>query len=137
MMMLTAEKLRFYQKVFDDAPVAYAIMELQLGEHQKPQDIIFRYVNQAFASMYKFTVAEFLGKTYNRVMHKETSWLQTFAVTATTGKATHFSLLLQEHNLYVHVDCYQLEPGLCGCLVTDISAEGNMSQQLLMEAGKF
>lgn len=136
-MMLTAEKLRFYQKVFDDAPVAYAIMELQLGEHQKPQDIIFRYVNQAFASMYKFTVAEFLGKTYNRVMHKETSWLQTFAVTATTGKATHFSLLLQEHNLYVHVDCYQLELGLCGCLVTDISSEGNMSQQLLMEQESF
>lgn len=135
--MMDANKLALYKKVFDAAPVAYAILELETDDRKKPKDVIFRYANQAFAGMRKFTVADLLNKSYGRLMHKETTWLPTFAVTATTGRTTHFSLSLPEHLLYLHVDCYQLELGICGCVVTDISVEGNMSQQLLMEHESF
>jgi|GEM_PF-1511474 len=155
--MLEEQSLAAYKAVFDKSPVAFAILELQTGAGDRPEDIIFRYVNAAFAALEGFNLEELTDKAYSRMLHRDSSWLQTFAVTATTGRATHFSLLHPRlnrglpqkifrqndyqpklyGNRYLHVDCFQLQPGICGCLLTDISIEGNMSQQLLLEHESF
>lgn len=155
--MLEPQIMAAYKVVFDKSPVAFAILELVTGSGEKPEDVIFRYVNAAFAAMEGFTLAELTDKAYSRLLHRDSSWLQTLAVTAKTGRSTHFSLLHSRvsrnltmdalrqgshppnlyGNRYLHVDCYQLSTGLCGCLITDISVEGNMSQQLLLEHESF
>lgn len=126
-----------YQVVFDRLPVPFMVAEITVDGAGEATDMTYRYLNEAFANLTGRTVTELLEQSHRHVFRQPWAWLQTAARPALTGLANSFTELDKRTGRYLHVDCFQISPGLCGCLVTDISADGDARQRLQVEHESF
>jgi len=126
-----------FKDIFDHFPNGFMIAEVLVDENGKAHDFIFRYANPKFADMAVRPLASILDRAYEEVAGKKWSWLRNFAAAAFDGTVSGFTHYVRETKSYIHAECYQVEKGNCGCVLTDVTAERVVRQQLQMEQDSF
>ena len=124
--------------IFDDTPIAFAVLEMITDQNGKTSDFYFRYLNQACADLFKLSVNECTDSSFNAIFKNTDSvWLEYFAQTAQTGKRNCVRGLCPAASKYMEVKCYQIKPGVCGCCFTDLSEEKRLLENLEIEHKSF
>ena len=127
---MDAQLIASYRKIFDYTPVAFAILQLIPAEDGKNEDFRILYMNEACAKLSGQNLTDVEGKNFfGQFPEAAHSWLEVLR-RATGGEKTVrrvYSNMLQR---YMHIECYPIEPGVCGSLQLDVTEEIRRRQEL-------
>ena len=135
--MAHMDVIKKFETVFEKFSIPFVIVEIVKDDEGKAADIIYRYANQAFSSLLDLSLEALLGQSHRQLFQDVWPWVETLAMTAFTGKHCSFSHFLKEKATYIHVECRQIAPGLCGCVVVNVTAEGTLQRKLELEQESF
>lgn len=118
----TEEEYREYYKLFDGLPIAFCDIEMIFDNEYKAVDWIFRYANNALATLEKFPLDEIRGKTFSSLFpDMDLKWLRTYERAALFGETIKIIDYSPEIDTYLDIICFPTFKGHCGCILFDIS----------------
>ncbi|MDD3253536.1 MAG: response regulator [Lachnospiraceae bacterium] len=124
-------KLNAIKEVYDESPCAFCVIKILMDETGQAYDFVFEYVNEALVQLGTHKKEELLGKSFHDTFENaDSKWLSFYNDTAIEGKLIRISEYSPEIDRYIQVQCYQLSYGYCGCLITDISEQTSLAQQI-------
>lgn len=112
-------KLSIHDKFsgLDNMPVAFCVMEV-IKDSDNNVEFIFRYCNQAMATLDGFKVSDLIGKSvYDIYEQGDKMRLAAYANVALTGRTYTLERINPTTGVSVNIFCYQPQPGFCACLV--------------------
>jgi len=119
---LPAESLRAYKECYDDSPLAFCIIEVLKDELGKVFDLAFVYLNKALADLEGKRIEDLWGKHFYQIFEDtDAKWLDFYGRVAYGGKSNNFTEYSPEIKKYLNIQCYQIQEGRCGCLLTDVT----------------
>lgn len=129
--MFDVKNMKEYHKLFDEAPIAFTIIEVLRGETGEAIDFIFRYANDACVQLEGLTREQMMDQRFFEVFpNADKKWLSIYGETAFTGKKNVVTELSPEIDKTLHIECYQLAEGFCACVLTDVTEEVRRRQAL-------
>lgn len=118
-----------YCKALDSLPVAATIMRIITNENNIPVDLILEYVNTPFAKLYGMEKSDMIGKHFEELFQEEPKrYLYAVWNTACNGVKNEVSFYDSQAGKHLLCRYYQVEYGLCGCLVTDNSVNHKLNE---------
>ncbi len=111
-----------YYAALDSLPIAVTIMRIIVNDDNIPEDIVMEYVNSRFAQLYDKNKEDILGHKFTEVFDGDKQrYLYMVWNTACNGIKNELSFY--DSNAKKHLFCryFQVEYGLCGCIVDDNS----------------
>ena len=136
--MFGADDIANYHKIFDQTPIAFSVAEVQRDENGEPCDFVLRYANDACALLAGKRREELIDNAFYDVFpDADNKWLMYAAEAAFRGRRNVFTENNTAIAKYLHVECYQLAEGFCGCVLTDLTEEIRIRQELQTEQESF
>lgn len=127
------ENLNLLKKfeIMDDFPLPFSINEVLFNKDNQPVDYIFRYTNKAMNHLLEHPKTLLIGKTFGRIFpDSHSKCLSFYTEAACHGKEQDFHCVSTPMGKTLHVRCYQVQQGLCGCIYRDVTAETEDSSAL-------
>lgn len=114
----------------DPMPVPVLIMELVYGSGGGV-DFLVRYLSREMAQLESVTIDEILNQSVLKLSNVGSpKWMAIFADVAIHGGTRVIEDVLEGSGKYMQLRCYQPQPGFCGCVLTDLTKENNLVQEL-------
>ena len=136
--MFGPEDIANYHKIFDQTPIAFAVIEVRQDDRGEPHSLLFRYLNDACAALAGRKREELTESSFYEVFpNADGKWLMYAAETACRGRRNIFTDNNRALGRYLRVEYYQLVEGFCGCVITDLTEEMKIRQQLQTEQESF
>lgn len=136
--MFGPEDIANYHKIFDQTPIAFAVIEVRQDDRGEPHSLVFRYLNDACAALAGRKREELTESSFYEVFpNADGKWLMYAAETACRGRRNIFTDNNRALGRYLRVEYYQLVEGFCGCVITDLTEEMKIRQQLQTEQESF
>ena len=115
---LTAEEYRKYYKICDALPFAFTDIEMVFNEEKKAVDWIFRYGNEALATLEKQPLDKMIGSSFSSLFsNMDTKWLQVYERATLYGETLEIMDYSPEIDTNLKIICFPTFPGHCGCIL--------------------
>ena len=113
----------------DPMPMPMLVMELVYGAGGV--DFRIRYLSREMARLESVTMEEALDQSVLKLSNVGSPrWMAIFADVAIHGGSRVIEDVLEGSGKYMQLRCYQPQPGFCGCVLTDLTKENNLVQEL-------
>lgn len=118
----TREEYFRYYRSFDNLPFAFADIEMVFNEERHAVDWIFRYGNQALATLEKLPLEQLIGSSFGSLFdNMDSKWLRNYERAALYGEKLEIMDYSPEINTYLKIICFPTFEGHCGCILFDVS----------------
>lgn len=117
----------------DAMPLPILTMELVYGPNGGV-DFLVRYCNEEMARLAEHSADDMLNQSvrqYNGVGNDK--WMAIFADVAINGSNRVIEDVLDGSKRFFQLSCYQPQPGYCTCILTDMTKQHNLVQQLFRQ----
>lgn len=121
------DKLQLQAQSFSDLPIPFCILEIKNIEGDIPK-VNINFYNSAFLELMNFSEVENskekINKFFSENLNEE---LSNFLLTVSFTKRTSIFIDYQQKLKRIFsIRGYQIEPGFCGCIVTDVTNKENI-----------
>ena len=123
--MNTALHTDFSVHMFDNSPIAFCIIRVELDEQGRANDWTFAYCNDALARLEGVPKEQLLGHRFFEIFPSgERKWLQAYYEAAYEGKPAEYEEISEMLGLYLHINAIPINKrGYCACILKSIQAE--------------
>lgn len=123
--MDTALRTDFSVNMFDNSPVAFCVIRVELDAQGQPVDWTFAYCNDALAKLEGVPKEQLLGQRFFHIFpNGERKWLQAYYEAAYENKAAEYEEISEMLGLYLHIHAIPInERGYCACILKSIASE--------------
>lgn len=136
--MLDSRDVSKFNKFYGDMPTGFAVIEVDRDAAGRPCSPVFRYINRALAVICGAAEAEILNKPLGSFSAEaEKQWLEHCGGTAFSEEKSVCALKSVNTGKHLHIECWHMSDGMCGCLVSDVSEEVGIREKLAMEHESF
>ena len=116
------EEYHKHYQCFDAIPIAFTDIEMILDEESQAVDWIFRYGNEALASIEGVPLDELIGNTFHSIFpNMDRKWLRSYEQAVLYGETLELIDYSPEIGKYLRIICFPTFKGHCGCFLFDIS----------------
>ena len=116
------EEYHKHYMCFDTIPIAFTDIEMIFDEESQAVDWIFRYGNEALASIEGVPLEELIGNTFRSIFpNMDRKWLRSYEQAVLYGETLELIDYSPEIDKYLRIICFPTFKGHCGCLLFDIS----------------
>lgn len=120
---MTDEKAALDFKFIEKMPIALCIIEVCQNEEGKTVDFKLRYYNEACKQFEGFESVETTSRPfYEAFPASDKKWLSIYEKTAFLGETQNIETYCPEIDKHLKLTIWQIEKGLCGCRIEDVSA---------------
>lgn len=113
----------------DGLPMPMLIMELV--HSSGGVDFLVRYISREMAQLECVTVEEGADQSVLQLKNVgNPKWMTIFADVAIHGGTRVIENALEDSGKYMQLRCYQPQPGFCACVLTDLTKETSLVQEL-------
>lgn len=127
-----------YRALLGHIPTAFIIIKMLLDDAGRPADFIFLFANNACCRLAGVGDEELDGRSFYSLFEQaDKKWLSIFGDTAFSGRPAVVTEESTEIGKFLHIESYQISSGICGCFITDISAEMALEKELAMERESY
>lgn len=131
---LEPKDLSAYKECFDNSPLAFCVIDVLKDSDGKVVDFAFVYLNKALADLEGKHMEDLWGKHFYQIFdNTDVKWLDFYGSVAYGGQSNTFDEFSPEINKCLHISCYQISNGRCGCLLTDITDKKEMEALLELQ----
>lgn len=117
---MTQSKNNNQYELLDKLPIAVTIMQIITNKDNTPVDLVHLYVNQAFSNLYNKKPSDFINKHFSEIYTEDPQkYLYIVWNTACNGVKKDLSFYAIDANKHLLCRYFQVEYGLCGCIVQD------------------
>ena len=119
----TPEEYRAHYRCFEDAPFAFADIEMVFSQERYALDWIFRYGNPALAKLEKIPLKKLIGSSFGSLFaNMDPKWLRAYEQAALYGKTLEIVSYSPEIDTNLKIICYPTFKGHCGCILFNLDA---------------
>ena len=119
----TPEEYRAHYRCFEDAPFAFADIEMVFSDERYAVDWIFRYGNPALARLEKIPLKKLIGSAFGSLFaNMDPKWLRAYEQAALYGKTLEIVSYSPEIDTNLKIICYPTFKGHCGCILFNLDA---------------
>ena len=127
---LTAEEYRKYYKICDALPFAFTDIEMVFNEEKKAVDWIFRYGNEALATLEKQPLDKMIGSSFSSLFsNMDTKWLHVYERATLYGETLEIMDYSPEIDTNLKIICFPTFPGHCGCILFNADKMKSISEE--------
>ena len=120
----TPEEYRAHYRCFEDAPFAFADIEMVFSDERYAVDWIFRYGNPALARLEKIPLKKLIGSSFGSLFaNMDSKWLRCYEQAALYGKTLEIVSYSPEIDTNLKIICYPTFKGHCGCILFNLDAK--------------
>lgn len=110
-----------HYKVFDNIPIAFTDIEMVFDTENTAIDWIFRYGNEALATLEKVPLEKLIGNTFGTIFpNMDAKWLRTYERVALFGETLNIVDYSPEIDTKLNIICFPTFKCHCGCILLDI-----------------
>ena len=138
------EAYHAHYRCLDDLPIAFADIEIVFDDERRATDWIFRYGNQALATLEHIPLGRLIGSTFSSLFpNMDDKWLRAYEQAALYGATLEVVDFSPEIDTWLRILCFPTFRGHCGCILTDVSqinylrASGDSPEALMRYFGKL
>ncbi|MEG1932567.1 MAG: PAS domain-containing protein, partial [Pygmaiobacter sp.] len=122
----------------DCSPFAFSVLRVQQDTTGAPSTFEFCYVNAAFAGLSGILPEEVIGRSFSaNSKAKISEWSGQFEKAAFGGESSELDFCDPETLQYHNVRCFQITPGYCACIVSDVTAQRQLEQQQSLQTLEY
>ena len=119
----TPEEYRAHYRCFENAPFAFADIEMVFSQERYAVDWIFRYGNPALARLEKIPLKKLIGNSFGSLFaNMDAKWLRCYEQAALYGKTLEIVSYSPEIDTNLKIICYPTFKGHCGCILFNLDA---------------
>ena len=116
----TWEEYQQHYASYDSAPFAFTDIEMVFNEERAAVDWIFRYGNEALATLEKTPLEQLIDHSFGSIFaNMDAKWLRVYERTALFGETLEIADHSPEINTELKIICFPTFPGHCGCMLFD------------------
>lgn len=120
----TPEEYRAHYRCFENAPFAFADIEMVFSQERYAVDWIFRYGNPALARLEKIPLKTLIGSTFSSLFaNMDSKWLRGYEQAVLYGKSLEIVSYSPEIDATLKIICYPTFKGHCGCILFNLDAK--------------
>lgn len=106
--------------IFDQAPIAFTVIELIFSDSGRGIDFIFRYCNQEMAKLEGVSIEDMLDHSLYEVFpYADKKWIVPYADVAINGTNQLVRKYSPVYQREIAIQCFQPMPGFCACLMVN------------------
>ena len=124
----TQEEYQRHYASYDSAPFAFTDIEMVFNEEHAAVDWIFRYGNEALATLEKTPLEQLLDHSFGSIFpNMDAKWLRVYERTALFGETLEIVYYSPEIDTKLKIISFPTFKGHCGCMLfkqTDIQTVG-------------
>lgn len=121
--------LKAIQETYDPSPFAFCVIRVRADAQGDPSALELVYANAAVSTLAGVPLRQLATEYGARYLSANTKWLEFYGRVAFEGKADAAIHRCPGNPKSVQVQCYQLSPGYCGCLFTDVTQQEALQSQ--------
>ena len=119
----------------DGMPMPMLIMELVHGGGGV--DFLVRYLSREMAQLECVTTQEIRDQSVMQLKNVgNPKWMPIFADVAIHGSTRVIEDVLEDSGKYMQLRCYQPQKGFCSCVLTDLTKENHLVQELFVKGAR-
>ena len=127
---LTPEEYGKYYKICDSLPFAFTDIEMVFNEEKKAVDWIFRYGNEALATLEKLPLDKMIGNSFSSLFsNMDSKWLQGYERATLYGETLEIIDYSPEIDTNLKIICFPTFPGHCGCILFNADQMKSISEE--------
>ena len=116
----TREEYQRHYASYDSAPFAFTDIEMVFNEERAAVDWIFRYGNEALATLEKTPLEQLIDHSFGSTFpNMDAKWLRVYERTALYGETLEITDYSPEIDTELKIVCFPTFPGHCGCMLFD------------------
>ena len=116
----TREEYQRHYASYDNAPFAFTDIEMVFNEERAAVDWIFRYGNEALATLEKTPLEQLIDHTFGSIFpNMDAKWLRVYERTALYGEMLEIVDFSPEIDTALRIICFPTFKGHCGCILFD------------------
>ena len=116
----TREEYRRHYASYDSAPFAFTDIEMAFNEERAAVDWIFRYGNEALATLEKKPLEQLIDHSFGSIFpNMDAKWLRIYGCTALFGEMLEIIDYSPEIDTELRIICFPTFKGHCGCILFD------------------
>ena len=127
---LTPEEYGKYYKICDGLPFAFTDIEMVFNEEKKAVDWIFRYGNEALATLEKLPLDKMIGNSFSSLFsNMDAKWLHVYERATLYGETLEIMDYSPEIDTNLKIICFSTFPGHCGCILFNADQMKSISEE--------
>ena len=116
----TREEYRWHYASYDSAPFAFTDIEMVFNEEHAAVDWIFRYGNEALATLEKTPLEQLIDHSFGSIFpNMDAKWLRIYGRTTLFGEMLEIIDYSPEIDTELRIICFPTFKGHCGCILFD------------------
>ena len=116
----TREEYRWHYASYDSAPFAFTDIEMVFNEEHAAVDWIFRYGNEALATLEKKPLEQLIDHSFGSIFpNMDAKWLRIYGRTTLFGEMLEIIDYSPEIDTELRIICFPTFKGHCGCILFD------------------
>ena len=116
----TREEYQRHYASYDSAPFAFTDIEMVFNEERAAVDWIFRYGNEALATLEKTPLEQLIDHAFGSIFpNMDAKWLRVYERTALYGEMLEIVDFSPEIDTALRIICFTTFKGHCGCILFD------------------
>ena len=116
----TREEYRWHYASYDSAPFAFPDIEMVFNEEHAAVDWIFRYGNEALATLEKKPLEQLIDHSFGSIFpNMDAKWLRIYGRTTLFGEMLEIIDYSPEIDTELRIICFPTFKGHCGCILFD------------------
>ena len=116
----TREEYQRHYASYDSAPFAFTDIEMVFNEERAAVDWIFRYGNEALATLEKTPLEQLIDHAFGSIFpNMDAKWLRVYERTALYGEMLEIVDFSPEIDTDLRIICFPTFKGHCGCILFD------------------
>ena len=114
------EEYQRHYASYDSAPFAFTDIEMVFNEERAAVDWIFRYGNEALATLEKKPLEQLIDHSFGSIFpNMDAKWLRVYERTALFGETLEIIDYSPEIDTELRIICFPTFKGHCGCILFD------------------
>ena len=127
---LTPEEYGKYYKICDSLPFAFTDIEMVFNEEKKAVDWIFRYGNEALATLEKLPLDKMIGNSFSSLFsNMDAKWLHVYERATLYGETLEIMDYSPKIDTNLKIICFPTFPGHCGCILFNADKMKSISEE--------
>ena len=117
----TREEYQRHYASYDSAPFAFTDIEMVFNEERAAVDWIFRYGNEALATLEKTPLEQLIDHAFGSIFpNMDAKWLRSYERAVLYGEMLEIFDYSPEVDTYLKVTCFPTFAGHCGCILFNV-----------------
>ena len=127
---MTDDEYHGYYRSFDQLPFAFTDIEMVFDEEKRAVDWIFRYGNEALATLEKQPLDKMIGSSFSSLFsNMDAKWLHVYERATLYGETLEIMDYSPEIDTNLKIICFPTFLGHCGCILFNADKMKSISEE--------